>query len=342
MGIELTLGTTLSDAPIFWSDADNPHISVTGQSGSGKSYFLKGILEQAARTGAHCIIFDYTSDFREYAPSENIPYRYIDTGSPEFSLNPLAGSIDHEIIAQRLLSAVHAAFRLGSKGSLTLRQATLTCLKTFENPNLRLLAVFMDEQKKTPGLSAALEPVELLSSILHCENEFLSLDLDAPGLTTLGFEKFEDVRLRSTLIELILSAIWSTWTSQSQHTHPLILLLDESQNLNWTPSGMPIRILREGRKHQLAGWFATQWISKPEAEAALGQAALQAHFRPHDSHILSLAKQLGQGNREQVAQWQKVICSLRRGQFLMQRPDGKALIVRVPSREQAPQKASFF
>ena len=204
----------------------------------------------------------------------------------------------------------------------------------FDNPNLKQLAAFMDNQKKTSGLSAALEPVELLSSILHCENEFLSLDLNAPGLTILGFEKFEDVRLRATLIELILSAIWSTWTAHPHHNHPLVLLLDEAQNLNWTPSGMPIRILREGRKHQLAGWFATQWISKPEAEAALTQAALQAHFRPDDAHVLPLAKQLSQGNREQVAQWRNIICSLRRGQFLLQRPGGKVVVVCVPTQKE--------
>lgn len=336
MNTRLFLGNTLSHSPVIWENAENPHISIVGQSGSGKSYFLKGLLEQAARADAHCIIFDYTTDFRNYTPPENIPYRHIDTGSPEFSLNPLCDSSDHEIIAQRLLSAVHAAFRLGSKGTLALRKATLSCLEMFDRPTLRLLAAFMDGQKKTPGLSAALEPVELLASMLHCENEYLSLDLDAPGLTALGFEKFEDIRLRSTLIELIISAIWTKWTSQSQHAHPLILLLDESQNLNWTSSGMPIRILREGRKHQLAGWFATQWISKPEAKAALGQAALQAYFRLDPNHVLPLAKQLGQGNRELTSRYQKLLCSLRRGQFLLQRSDNKNIIVTVPSRNIPP------
>lgn len=120
MDMQLTLGTTLSGVPILWNDADNPHISVVGQSGSGKSYFLKGLLEQAAHTGAHCIVFDYTADLRDYVPLEDIPHRYISTGSPEFPLNLLVGSTDHEVTVQRLLSAVHAAFRLGSKGTLAL------------------------------------------------------------------------------------------------------------------------------------------------------------------------------------------------------------------------------
>lgn len=334
MNLTLSLGISPYNRPVLWTDPVNPHISVTGQSGSGKSYFLRGLLEQAAAAGASCIVFDYTSDFRTYTPPEGIPVRRFEVGRPGFSLNPLVGVGDDEaeLIVQRLLAAIHSVFRLGSKGSMALREAALFYLDCTKTPTLRGLAGLLRDMKQTPGLLAAREPLELLASLLPCGEERLTLDLDTPGLTILGFERFLDRELRSAAIELILSAIWDVWTLRTGHAHPLILLMDEAQNLGWQRDSMAVRILREGRKHELAGWFATQWVDKPEIVRALGQAALQAHFRPDDRGIFSLARLLGHENPEQTAQFRALLHSLKRGQFILQPPDGKSVLVRVPPR----------
>ncbi len=42
---------------------------------------------------------------------------------------------------------------------------------------------------------------------------------------------------------------------------------------------MPVRILREGRKLGIGGWFASQWVENERAKAALRQASVQMHFR---------------------------------------------------------------
>lgn len=93
---------------------------------------------------------------------------------------------------------------------------------------------------------------------------------------------------------------------------------------------MAVRILREGRKFGLGGWFASQWINNKTALSALGQAALRANFRPEDVNIPALAKQLAQTGGT-PAQWQKLLRRLKVGQFLYFRRDGKNILVNVPA-----------
>lgn len=148
----------------------------------------------------------------------------------------------------------------------------------------------------------------------------------------LGFDQIVDNKLRTLLTELILQTVWNEWTAAPASDHPLILVLDECQNLPWGEGSMAVRILREGRKFGIGGWFASQWISNKTAIAALGQAALRANFRPEDVNIPALAKQLAQtgGTSDR---WQKVLRALKQGQFLYTRRDGKTILVNVPAQE---------
>lgn len=333
--MELNLGHARAGNPVIWRNAANPHISVSGRSGSGKSYFVKGLLEQAAQEDATCIVLDYSADFLSYTPPHGVAFKKLDVSDPEFTLNPLAcvTEIGPEMCAQRLLSAIHAAFRLGSKGSLALRKAAIAYLRGATPPTLEGLVQYIQAQEPTAGLDSALEPLDLLASLLHTGSRSIGLDLAEPGLAVLGFRQIQDVKLRAVLVELILAAIWDAWTADPRHDHPLVLLLDECQNLNWTEGGMAVRILREGRKFGIAGWFSSQWISSKVAIPALAQAALQAHFRPDDVNLEPLAKRLGQGDGLKTLQYRKLIRSLRVGQFILWRGSGNALAITVPARD---------
>lgn len=334
MSLPLFLGHTKSGASVTWFEANNSHISVTGQSGTGKSWFFKGLLEQAALQGTICLILDYSNDFRNYTPPEGVSFQRIDVTSPAFTINPLASApiCGSKFSAQRLLSSLHGIFRMGPRASLALQRATLNYLEKNKTPTLEgLLDYAKDEQPTSIGLTAALEPLELLTSLIHCGSSPISLNTASPGITALGFEQVVDCKLRTFLVELILCSVWDQRISTvATPTHPLNLMLDECQNLNWGDDSMAVRILREGRKYGLAGWFSSQWISNKIAEAALGQAALQAHFRPDDAHIEQLVKLLRQTDANKSEQWRKVIRSLKVGQFLMQKPGERPKIVTVP------------
>lgn len=338
MSILLSLGRSNSGASVTWTGADNPHIAVSGRSGSGKSYGLKGLLEQAARQGAVCLVLDYSSDFRTCDPPKDVPFRTIDVVEPNFTINPLAdpSASGRRSSAQRLLSALHSVFRMGPRANLALQKTALAYLSQAKAPTLEGLVDFInaDERPVSTGLAAAVEPLELLTTLVHCGDCPTSLDLTSPGITVLGFDQVADGKMRTLLVELILGSVWDQRTSvTSCGNPPLILLLDECQNLNWGGGSMAVRILREGRKFGVAGWFSSQYIQNKNAVAALGQAALQAYFRPDDANVLRLAKAMSQTGHGKPEQWGKVIRSLRVGQFLLQKQGGKPVIVTVPARE---------
>jgi len=333
MNLTLRLGKTPSGTQVFLKDADNPHIFISGQSGSGKSFAIKRWIQQAVRQGATCVAFDYTGDFREYIPPDGIPVERVDVTSPSFTLNPLVALADEssDVRAQYLLSALHSVFQLGSRGSLALRNATRKYLALGDRPSLDGLLEFIRAQKKSgTGLSAALDPLELLASMVHSGDSPISLELTRPRLVVLDFRYVIDPLLQRAMVELILRAIWDQRTSSHvADIPPLELILDECQNLLWGQNSMAIRILREGRKYNIGGWFATQWIGSKNAIEALGQAALRAYFRPDDQNVRQLAKQLCPANGADLAMVQKLISSLKRGQFLRKNSSGKITKIAV-------------
>lgn len=334
MNLTLNLGYTQLGSPVAEPGGDNPHLAILGRSGSGKSYFMRGLIEQAARQGTLCLILDYSADFRSYVPPGEISFQNVNVTDPSFIINPVAVSTARGgvVAAQQLLSALHSVFRMGPRANLALQKVTLSYLETAGSPTLTgLLRYAQNMEKKSAGLTAATEPLELLATLVHCGAEPISIDLNQAGIIALGFDQIVDNKLRALLAELILQMVWDQWTAASSPDHPLILVLDECQNLSWGEGSMAVRILREGRKFGIGGWFASQWIANKTAIAALGQAALRANFRPEDVNISALAKQLAQTNGT-LAQWQRLLQKLKVGQFVYSRGDGKAVIVNVPAR----------
>ena len=332
MSLDLFLGKAPSGAPAVLRDPENPHVSISGRSGCGKSFFLKNLLHQAVRQGACCIVFDYTGDFGEYIPPDDIPTKRTDVTSPAFTINPLVSFSDQsaDVRAQQLLSLLHGAFRMGVRASTALRNATREYLAEREAPSLGGLLGFVEKSSPSTGLIAATEPLQLLVTLFHSGDTPISLDLTQPSLTILDFNRVIDRDLRKLGIELILQTIWDHRISKHLSGSPgLVLVLDEAQNLAWGQNGMAIRILREGRKYGIGGWFASQWIDNKTAIAALGQAALQAHFRPDDQHVQQLARLICPTGGADLARYRGLIQSLQRGQFIWDKDDGKVIKVIV-------------
>lgn len=333
MKLTLDLGHTLSGAPVIVRHMDNPHLCIDGRSGSGKSYFLKKMIVQAVRQGSACIAFDYSSDFCDFTPPDDIPFSVKPVGCDDFSLNPLLCDRDQSssFRAQKLLMPLEQTFRMGLRARAALKQATQQYLDAeTAQPSLDRLHEFIKNFcVRTTGLDAALEPLDLLRSVIHCGDCPIDLDLTTPGLTVLDFSELPSRSMQHLLIEIILTTIWSLRAhSGFRDQPPLILVLDEAQNLQWGQDSMSIRILREGRKFDVAGWFSSQWMDKPAAVAALHQTAIQAHFRPDSAGINRIVNALYLSHNER-AQCRSLLRNLKMGQFLWQNQDGRIAVVCV-------------
>lgn len=328
MNLKLYPGYTPSGTKITWSGANNPHLNISGQSGAGKSHLIKNLAAQAATQGALVLVLDHTSDFLDYTPPDGICFQRIAVDSSDFTLNPLTGPPGQkpDKSSQQLLAALHSVFQMGSRATLSLHNVTTEYLQLNGNPTLNGLLNFISEQKDPDkGMESATGYLKLLAMLVHCGSQPISLDLGTPGLTVLDLSQIIDRNMCKLLIELILQALWISHTPQQP---PLILILDEAQQLHWGANSMSIRILREGRKFGIAGWFSSQWCDHKEAAAALGQAAHQIYFRPDVQHVGRLAKSIC-SRKADIPKCQKLLQGLRRGQFLGQRSDGQVVVVNV-------------
>lgn len=316
--MDLTLGYQYDSRAITSAGAENPHIFIDGISGSGKSFALKRLSEQAAAQNALIIVFDYTADWIDYQAPEGISLRRLDVMDRTLQINPLAPTPGATgfMRAQRLLNLLLSAYRLGNRACIDLTNSTRLYLdKCTETPTIAGLINYILSHPATKGLDAALEPLKALSLLINSGPVPISLDLDTPGILILGFAQLESTQLRKLLIEVLLRAIWDS-KSASREGRPLILLLDECQNLNWGKDSMSALILREGRKFSIGGWFATQWISNENAVNALQQASVQLHFRQNKENALSLARTLSDNLPVRRDKYARLLRSFKPGDFI--------------------------
>ena len=102
----LTLGYRSDGRVITTYGAENPHIFIDGISGSGKSFALKRLAEEAVHQGALVIAFDYTGDYAEYLPSDELRCQRMDIIGGELQINPLSPACGTSAVvrAQRLVN----------------------------------------------------------------------------------------------------------------------------------------------------------------------------------------------------------------------------------------------
>lgn len=329
--LELTLGRRADGQAITTAGRENPHIFVDGISGAGKSFELKRLAEDAVCQGAQVIAFDYTGDFAAYMPPEGLPLRRMDVSSEELQINPLspASGTSALVRAQRLVNLLLAGYRLGNRACLDLLAATIQYLESGpEIPTVSGLVEYIEQVCPiTRGFVSALEPLKGLSHLITSGPEEINVTLNVPGLLILEFRQVESAWMQQLMIELLLRVIWDSRTSTAAgNPNPLILLLDECQNLNWRKDGIPVRILREGRKFEIGGWFASQWVENKRAKAALREAAVQMHFRQDQDAATKLTRTMAFNNREKRERYARLIRSLRRGFFIVENPCGRICI----------------
>ena len=321
----LTLGYRSDGRVITTSGAENPHIFIDGISGSGKSFALKRLAEEAVHQGTLVIAFDYTGDYAEYLPSDALRCQRMDIIGGELRINPLSPTSGTLAVvrAQRLVNLLLAASRLGNQTCLDLSGAIIRYLESGpKTPNIIGLVEYIENAGSiTKGMESALKRLKSLSYLITNGPEEINVNLNSPRLLIFEFTQVESDWIRRLMVEVLLRVIWDSRTSiPVNNPPPLVLLLDECQNLNWQRDGMPVRILREGRKFNIGGWFASQWVENERAKTALREASVQMHFRQDQDTATKLARTLAVRDLKKRERYVQLICSLRRGDFLTGNP----------------------
>lgn len=343
MDYTLELGHSPSGVPLIWENASNGHIALLGQSGRGKSYAVKEFLFQLPEQGVHAYVFDCSGDFRGEAVKDSFDRAGLGVEvcnvRQKAGINPfrplrLSASYAEEPAdtAARLTTAILDAYRFrGSAQPVYLRSALNDFMNSPEfAPSFGALAAFIEaDGKRAAKMQASLIRLKDLGRLFPGGGSGCNWKLEQPGITILQFDTIPDRAAQILVTELLLSDLWAEKLQVQRETCPTVVLLDECQRFTFSETSMLVRILREGRKYHINGWFASQWIDSKIAVQALEQAALRAYFYPGDRNIRSLAKVLC-CNPSQMRQLEKLIRNLSVGQFLYADPNGRVLLNHVP------------
>lgn len=338
MDFTIQLGASRMGAELIWSGSSNSHLYASGQSGSGKSCFLKHCAAQLPGQGVRCIVFDYTGDLHSFGvPCDCVDVRTQVRIEPFRPLFLGRGCLEqpYDIAARVAETILSIGGVRGGLQRVCLRNA-LTAYINQGNAQLGgsgLIAQIRNDPKLAQTMAPTLLRLQDLDNLLSAASQNFSWALDQPGITVLRFDALPNLSSQTMMTQFLLFDLWSEKLSRSESGCPVVVVLDECQRFRFMEDSIFTRILREGRKYHISGWFASQWIQDKGTAEALNQAALQAYFYPGHDRVNVLAKRLAHGT-PYAEDYKMLLRELKIGEFLYIDTGGRPIVNCVPRREE--------
>ncbi len=323
---------------IYWEfgnrQLNNRHLLISGNSGTGKTYCIQALMYEMIQQGVSCIVFDYTDGFTTSkldlilvdSLRDKIEQKYIVID--KFPLNPFKKSEikvgDREtlenipMVATRIAAIFTSVYKFGMQQNGAIYNAVKNGME--ENEDRMSFRVLAEELQESGGAIA--------SSVLSKIQAFLDIDpfdtnqkfswqdiMDKKGqiyvVQLTGFNR--DIQL--LLTEFILWDIWNFCVKNGDESRPLPIIIDEAQNLSHSCDSPTGKILTEGRKFGISGWFATQFLKgalKDDEIQRLQQAGQKLYFAPPEKEVTDMAKNLDINN-DAAKEWAEKLKKLQKG-----------------------------
>lgn len=340
--VRVLLGKDNSGKAYYWEygnkQLSNRHLLINGNSGFGKTYCIQGLLMDLSRQGVPSIIFDYTGGFM---PSKLEPLFKETLGDKinqrivkisKIPINPfIRGNIvideglsvpeGNNDVANRIKSALNNVYRFGDQQQSVIYQAVLDGMKAYgENMSfVHLRDILSDmDSKYADSVVNKITPFIDMEPFATGENFNWDDIRSSDGMVFIfqmaGYQR-EDQLL---LTELLLRDLWSFAQNRGDKNKPFVVVLDEAQNLRHNAESPSGKILTEGRKFGVSGWYATQFmggqLDKDEIQC-LQQAAQKLYFCPPDNGVMDTAKSIDitpQGSKD----WAERLKKLKLGECI--------------------------
>ena len=284
MNLNLFLGQGVDGRNVYWANAENAHISILGQSGTGKTYLISRLAKEACRQGFNVVIPDYSDSFLQMQDS-----CVLHTDIRKINLDILSNSKgrDVEARAEELISSIRLFCKIGIVKQDTIRQLAVSFLQeNSTNETVPELISYCEKQLK------ASSEIEMIRNYLGLivpisADAYTHVSIRQPGMIHIiqfPYWMGSDQRLKYT--EMILAQVWNEQICPCMASKPVIFVLDEAHGLHLGSQNMSTRILREGRKFGISGWFITQWADDIKMLNTLSQAALRISSRYGEYQVL--------------------------------------------------------
>lgn len=339
--VRILLGEDLKTKEKYYWEFGNPnlsnrHLLINGNSGCGKTYCIQGLLMETALQGVSSIVFDYTGGFTnskldpvfKNALGDKIKQRIIRVD--KIPVNPF---VKHEIqldddifvpeedvdVASKIAEIFSTVYSLGDQQKSAVYSAVLSGLSKYgEKMSFRLMVDEL-EALGTTYSKTVISKIQAFTDInpFSVDENFNWTDISNSDGTVYivqltGFGR--DVQI--LLTEILLWDIWYFSVKNGDESKPIVLVLDEAQNLSHGEKSPSAKILTEGRKFGISGWYATQFM-KPQLSddeiQRLQQSAQKLYFCPPDDGVMAVAKNVDitpQGSKE----WAEKLSKLKKGE----------------------------
>ena len=272
----------------------NPHISITGETGSGKTQATKAILHDLL-PALPALILDFKDDYSkaDYAAAEGFTVHDASFGSLPF--NPMVPPIDPETGRVNPMAHVHELadmmqriYRLGDQQTFQLRESIKETYaingvgtKPFvPEPGQQYLPfdairdVLVREEAHT--LLGRLSPIFDLGLFSEAGDGAPALDNVLSTPTAIRLSQLPGDQVKNAVAEFFLLALYSFMIRREQpHRLERLLVLDEAWRLVNSPKLQPL--MREGRAFGLGVIIATQF-PRDLPEQVAGSTATRVFF----------------------------------------------------------------
>ena len=288
----------------------NPHISITGETGSGKTQATKAVVSELRRQDIPALILDFKDDYSNESFVTAEGFQLYDASFTSLPLNPLVPAIDKRQDrinpsqhVYQVADIVKRIYRLGDQQAFRLREAIK---RAYERAGISLRPGPLPVGKSFPAFE--LVRSELLDDranepLLGRLSPIFDLGLFAGDTEQSNFEEFLDasavVRLgqlpsdevKNSVAEFFLMALYNHLIRKPQsHALGRLLILDEAWRVVESPFLTPL--MREGRAFGLGVVIASQF-PRDLPESVRGSTATRLFF--------------SQGQVEQIREIQRTI-----------------------------------
>ena len=315
---------------------NNRHLLINGNSGYGKTYCIQALLMELSLQGIPSVIFDYTGGFApdkldpvfRQALGDKIEQRIVKI--KKIPINPFArGSItlmegvvlpeDNVDIANKIANVLTAAYKFGEQQRATVYTAIMNGLQTYDDQmNFEHLYELIGQENNNYAESVLNEMRPFIDlNPFAADDSFTWQHIKESGgmayvVQLIGYDRPTQLMLT----ELLLWDLWNFAQSNGKESEPLVVVLDEAQNLNHQSSSPSGKILTEGRKFGISGWYATQFMKgqlREDEIQCLQQASQKLYFCPPENGVMEVAKNIA-ADRSEQSDWAAKLKKLRKGE----------------------------
>ena len=317
--IRVNIGNDRYSQNVFWefgnSKLANRHLLITGTSGQGKTYCIQSMLYELTKFNVPSVIIDYTNGFikdkleknfvekmgnklkQRIVKLDNVPINPFVMFEQDYGdgVLRLENSVD---VANRLKSIFSHVYKFGEQQESVIYDAVKGGLEKYGNKmNMSLFKEELENinNKYSNSVLSKLKP--FLDSVKFDSEDNLDWqkiiypeESQCYIFQLTGYDR--DIQL--VIAEILLWDLWNYSYKFGRKDKPFVVVLDEAQNLSHKKGSPTEKILTEGRKFGWSACLATQslQILNDEEISRLLQSAVKVYFKPIETELVKMAKQL--------------------------------------------------